>query len=287
MNPEQQLGYESSVRDRQAVVAAVAAVLLIAGTAIQLAGPKSRVAELTIELITDSRRVGFDLVAAALNAVAFIAIGWTVSYLSQCARARNPERVRSWVRIVALVGSVLAALATIVFAIVIAVQAHQFVTTGAQTYQQANALLASPIDSVLQVAALLGIFMLALGVVLTSLHAMQQGLLPKVMGYAGIFAGVLIVFPLSVLQIPVVQAGWLAGLAYLFSGRWPGGLPPAWITGQAQPWPSSAQMRAQRAAGAGPARAKPAPTASPQPAGAPAPGRTRATTSKRKRKRRH
>ena len=69
------------------------------------------------------------------------------------------------------------------------------------------------------------------------------------MGYLGIFAGVLVLF--QIIQIPVVQGYWLAALGYLFSGRWPSGVPPAWRQGRAEPWPSSAEMRARRAAGAG------------------------------------
>ena len=30
---------------------------------------------------------------------------------------------------------------------------------------------------------------------------------------------------------------WLVALGVLFLGRWPRGVPPAWSTGRAQPWP--------------------------------------------------
>ena len=91
----------------------------------------------------------------------------------------------------------------------------------------------------------------------------------------------------------MVQTYWLLAIAYLISGRWPTGVPPAWRSGRAEPWPSSAEMRARRATDIGERRQrggkKPAPDApvhEPETAAAPANGRTRSTTPKRKRKRR-
>jgi len=59
---------------------------------------------------------------------------------------------------------------------------------------------------------------------------MRVGLLTRFMGYLGIFTGVLVLFPIGS-PVPVVQGFWLLALAYLFSGRWPNGVPPAWRSG--------------------------------------------------------
>jgi hypothetical protein len=94
----------------------------------------------------------------------------------------------------------------------------------------------------------------------------------------------------------VVQTYWLLAIAYLISGRWPTGVPPAWRSGLAEPWPSSARMRAQRAAGGdtgdrrqrGAKKSQPVAAAeAPEAAAAPVTERTRAATPKRKRKRRN
>ena len=78
----------------------------------------------------------------------------------------------------------------------------------------------------------LGSLTLAVGLVLVSLNAMRVGILTRLMGYIGIVAGaMLVLFPL-----PVVQIFWMGALAVLFFGRWPGGDPPAWRTGKAEPW---------------------------------------------------
>jgi len=184
------------------------------------------------------------------------------------------------------VGGVLAALSGVVYAIVIASKANDFVSHGTQTYQQAHQLTQATIVLVMPFIGQAAALLLAIGFVLTSLNALRVGLLTRFMGYLGIFAGVLVIFPIGS-PVPVVQGFWLLTLAYLLYGRWPTGVPPAWTTGRAQPWPSSAEMREQRskAAPAG-AKTKPARTPAPQAVGAPAARGPRAATPKRKRKRR-
>ncbi len=91
MNTDEQLLYEARVRNRQAVVAVLAGVLLVAAAAIQLAGPHTKVDELTLDLITANKRFPLDLIAAVVNGVASLLIAWTLVFLYQCARARNQE----------------------------------------------------------------------------------------------------------------------------------------------------------------------------------------------------
>jgi hypothetical protein len=117
--------------------------------------------------------------------------------------------------------------------------------------------------------------------VIICLNAMRVGLLTRFMGILGIIVGVLFVVPLAP-GPPVVQSFWLAALAALFAGRWPSGIPPAWITGRAVPWPSQQEQREQRERTLDP---EPAPAA-----GAPASGsaspRSASASRKRKRKKR-
>ena len=123
---------------------------------------------------------------------------------------------------------------------------NTFISTGAQTYDEASRLTGGGVLLALQIGAQLGSLLLAVSVVLISLQSMRVGLLPRPLGYVGIFAGALILFPIIV--VPVVQMGWLLAVGYLLTGRWPSGVPPAWRTGNAEPWPSSNEMRARRAA---------------------------------------
>jgi hypothetical protein len=282
MNAEAQLSYEARVRNRQAIVAVLAGVLLVVASAVQLGGPHTKVDELTVDLIVANKRFPLDLIASILNGLGSLAVAWTLSYLYRASAARSPD-VRPYVRIIAVVGGGLAAVTGVIYAIIVAVKVHEFVTTGAQTYEEANHLTSSPGLLILQLVGQAAALLLAVGVVLVALNAMRQGLLTRFMGYLGIFAGVLVLFQIT--QIPIVQGYWLAALGYLFSGRWPTGLPPAWTSGRAEPWPPSAELRARRMASRG---APPSPP-EPQPAGAggSVSSRTRSGTSKRKRKRRN
>lgn len=298
---QERLGYERRMRPRWAIVAALAGILLVATTIIHAVGPQPKVNEATVQLIVESKRTGLDLLGAALTALDALAIAATLIFLLDAVRARNPN-VPSFVRPVAIAGGVLTAVATLVDAILIAQKAHQFVTSGDQSYVQAHNLLGSIV--IFQLIGLLGGFVLAVAVLLSSLQAMRVGLLTRFTGYLGMISGAVVIVPTLI----VAEAYWLLAVAVLFAGRWPAGEPPAWTTGEAVPWPSAQEAREQRirASGAkGGARAergagrsgrgqaaKPAakPTAKPAPggggavatAGAPAPR----TSPKRKRKRR-
>jgi hypothetical protein len=109
------------------------------------------------------------------------------------------------------------------------------------------------------------------------------------MGVLGIIVGGLFIIPLGA-SLPIVQAFWLAALGALFLGYWPPGLPPAWVTGEAQPWPTQQEVREQRMAAreersgkprARTRRAEPPETPAPEAPARPA----HSSSKKRKRKR--
>jgi hypothetical protein len=288
MTVDEQLLYESRVRMRQAIVAGVAGILLVGAAAIQLSGPHTKVDELTLDLITAHKRFPIDVIGAVINGIGLCAVAATLSFLFGITRARNPE-LRGFIRILVIAGGGLAAVSGIVYAVVIAAKANEFATHGSQTYEQAHHLTKAAGLVALPVVGQAAALLLAVGFVLVALNAMRVGLLTRFMGYLGIFTGVLVLFPIGS-PVPVVQGFWLLALAYLFSGRWPTGVPPTWRSGQAEKWPSSQEIRERRnqAVGRGgdSGRAKPTPKPAPEAVAASAQPRTRASTSKRKRKRR-
>ena len=111
---------------------------------------------------------------------------------------------------------------------------------------------------------------IAAAFILLSQNARKAGLLSNFIGIIGIIVGAFLVLgPLlgSVLgPIPIVQWFWLGALAALFLGYWPGGRPPAWETGEEEPWPSAQEIRAAREAEAEERpRRKAAPVEEPEP----------------------
>jgi hypothetical protein len=286
MSGNEQLAWEARARTRQTIVAAAAGVLLVAAAIIQLSGPHTKVEELTLDLVTEHRRFPIDLIGAIVNSIALGLVAWTLSYLFQVTRARNGE-LRDFIRWMAIVGGGLSAISAVIYAIVISSKANQFVKGCCQTYEQAHHLTSSGLVVVLPLLAQFASLLLTAGFVMVALNAMRVGLLTRFMGYLGIFAGVLVLFPIGS-PVPVVQGFWLLALAYLLSGRWPSGLPAAWRTGQIEKWPTSAEMRGARLGQPNPKpkRAKPEAEAEAEVIGAPSAGRTRAATPKRKRKRR-
>ena len=136
------------------------------------------------------------------------------------------------------------------------IQANHFVSHGSQTYPEANALLTKVSLVIPQLTNDLGLLLTAVGLVLVSMSAMRVGLLTRFLGYLGIIAGILTILP--VVPIPIIEAYWLLALAYLISGRWPSGVPPAWSSGRVERWPGRPAGRPPREPLLGRGRAKPA-----------------------------
>jgi hypothetical protein len=149
---------------------------------------------------------------------------------------------------------------------------------GNQTYEEAKNVFESGGVRFFQFVGLAAQLALGFAFVIISLNAMRVGLLTKFMGILGIIVGVLFVVPLAP-GPPIVQSVWLAALAALFAGHWPRGVPPAWVTGEAVPWPSQQALREQRETSLEPEPAPAAATSAAAPRGGSA-------SRKRKRKRR-
>jgi hypothetical protein len=284
MTTVDRLSNERRLRPRFALLAALAGVLLFGGAAVQATGPQAKVTELTVQLLVTSRRTGLEVVGAVVNGLGLLGLGATLGFLFTSVKARRPEMSQgTW--IVAIVGVVLAAIGGISYGVVIAQKAHEFATQGAQTYPEAKALLSGGAVAALQYGGLLGSLLVAVGFVLVSLNAMRVGLLTRFLGYLGIAAAAASLLLIGSAPALLLEVAWLLAVAYLLAGRWPNGDPPAWRSGEAVPWPSSAALREQRGRGRPAARAAKQAEARPEPV-ATSPSGTRSTTPKRKRKRR-
>ncbi len=277
---------ESRLRTRQAAIAAVAGICLLGAAIVQSVGPQPKVSEITIELIATNKRVGLEIAGAVINSIGLLGLAATLTFLFSASRARRPES-SPVTRLAAMVGGVLAAVGGIAYAVIISIKSHDFVTQGAQTYLQANKLVSTFGVAGLQYVGLIGSLLLAIAFVLVAMNAMRVGLLTRFLGYLGMVAAAASLFLIGSAPALLVEVFWLMAVAYLLAGRWPGGDPPSWKSGVAEPWPSAAQVREQRERERGKGGRAPAKAASgrPTPARTPQPT-TRSTTPKRKRKRR-
>jgi hypothetical protein len=192
------------------------------------------------------------LLTAIARGLGFVAVAVMLTYLGTAVRARA-EAFRGFWIYVALAGGLLGAIATVMFTIGTSAEISGFLD-GQRTVDRADDIGDS---SLLVAAQLIGIpgtqaiglasLALGLGWVVICLNAMRIGLLTRFMGVLGVICGALIVLPI-LSPLPVVQTFWLGAMALLLAGRWPNGMPPAWMTGEAQPWPSQQAVREARRA---------------------------------------
>ena len=289
MSPAEALAFEARWRTRAAIGSGAGAVLVLAGgVGLVTTLSSSKTDELTSQLLFYDHHSSSLLLATIVAGLGSICMIAPLVYLFRAAKARRPQ-LPNVALIAAWFGPVAAGLGQIALQVVLLDKAHTFATTGAQTYAQAKHLTDAGILKGMQGLVLAGQLSLGFAFVIISLNAMRVGLLTRFMGVLGIIVGVLFVIPLGTLQ--VVQPFWLLTLTALFLGRWPNGVPPAWQTGKAEPWPTQQELREERektkaaqlkAAGNGDAEAEP----EPEPAAAAAgQGQSRARSSSKKRKR--
>jgi hypothetical protein len=187
------------------------------------------------------------LIAVSLVlALAAAAIGLALSHLYRSTKARRPELPKAAV-IAAIAGAVCVAVAGVAQAAGVTIKAGSFADSANQSSQAARDALNAPLVIASLFLRQVGVFALGLAFVLLSLNAMRVGLLTRFMGVLGIIVGVLFIVPLGS-SLPIVQAFWLVALGALFLGYWPPGRPPAWATGEAQPWPTQQEIREARQA---------------------------------------
>lgn len=261
---EGQLGWETRQRPRAAAAAAAAALLTLAasiGSALVFAdapraglldalsraagpGPAGGLPSLRTPYFEFFHaRAGTVLALGVARFVGFVAIAWVLTFLASATRARRHELPRI-VLYLGLVGGVLSGLSWLLSTVGSVVAVSDFLS-GPRTVDEARRIGEGTLIVTAQILGLPGSLCLGLGFVMVSMNAMRAGLLTRFMGVLGIICGVLVVIPIGS-PLPIVQCFWLGALAALFAARWPSGLPPAWRTGRAEPWPSQQQARAAR-----------------------------------------
>ncbi len=298
---EEPLAWEERQRTSAALAAAVAALFTFVGTVwrgltlsdlprhslletltrAEQPGPVGTLESLRIDTFQyySDQATGV-LLSSIVVAIGYVALGWALTYLAVATRARRPEMPRFIVPLPLIAGS-LQAISTVLSAFGTNAAISDFLD-GPRTVDAANDISQGGISLFASLLGLPGALGLALALVFVAMNAMRVGLLTRFMGVLGIITGALQILPFGG-PLPVVQCFWLIMLALLFTSRWPGGMPPAWRTGRAEPWPSSAEVREQRARAR---RGEPVEGPEPEPAAVGGAPSSSASARKRKRKRR-
>jgi hypothetical protein len=297
-DPQRQLDWERKQRPRAAVAALLSAAVTLGAdllTGSSFGGAPRTTLTASIQQALKPGDVGHEpslrvpfyeffhdhvsslIAGAVLRAIGLVALGWALTFLAAATRARRPELPKLAVP-VALVGALLSAVSTLMGGIGSAVAVNDFLN-GPRTVDAAADITKSTLLATSQFIGLAGQLALAVAFVLIGLNAMRAGLLSRFIGILGVIVGILTIFPIGPVQ--VVQPVWLLAVGLMFAGVWPGGVPPAWRTGRAEPWPSAQEQAERRRAARGGGRPEAKADTAPEPAAQATPGAAR-----RKRKRR-
>ena len=170
--------------------------------------------------------------SAIVQAVGMLLLAVVALHLYRATRARRPEEPLV-VGVMAVYGPVALALVTLARAVALGVIAGDFADRPTQTLKAADEAFEDPALLIPQYLGISAVLALAFWLVKGSLDAMRVGLLGRFMGIVGIALGPAFVLGFGSLILPV----WLIALGGLYARFWPSGLPPAWETGEAMPWP--------------------------------------------------
>jgi hypothetical protein len=179
------------------------------------------------------RHSGELVLSSAIRSLSLALIVFVALHLYRANKARNPE-LNSVVAVVGVFGPLVAAIGSLTHDVYLAFAAADFTGREFQTIDGAKDLTENGLLFVTVGLSIAGTLALAFWFVFGSLNAMRVGLLSRFMGVLGVIIGPAFLLGLA----PPVVALWLIAVGVLFLGRWPRGLPPAWETGQAVPWPT-------------------------------------------------
>jgi hypothetical protein len=197
------------------------------------------------------------LTGSVLAAIAVGALTLVLLLLLEATRFRRPETWSATYPLV-LYGGIAVALVSLGHQIVSAIETHNFAVGHDFSGHAVDlALTKGTANEVVDYIDLLAGLAFAAGIVGLMVNAIRTGLLPRWMGILGMFTALLIFLPIGGAELQVVPAFWLVMMGILYIGRWPNADPPAWLAGEARPWPSRARGGV---AAPVPAEAAPAPT---------------------------
>lgn len=190
----------------------------------------------------------FGLIAGSvIAAIALAALVLVLLVVIDATRFRRPETtpVSSFL---VLVGGAMLAVVQIALEIVRSIHAHDF-TAGHNFSELAveNALTKGTANVLLLSLSVLAPLLLCVGMIMAMVVATRAGLITRWLRGLGIAAAIVVLPVFSeIAYLQLIPAAFLVCMGFLFMGRLPSGDPPAWTAGEALPWPSQAELRAEQ-----------------------------------------
>jgi hypothetical protein len=282
---DQQLEWEARWSLPVAAASFAAGLMLLVSAMIFFPKDREGIERAPDLLLSIDQSSGSYLASAALTALSALALLGVFLYLFRAIDARGGG-VPRWFVYLVIGAPIIYAVSAMIYAFQAVDIADEFAsgTPIRGDKGDARAERISNISGVLIALQTAGTVGVAFLFVMLPLRARRVGLLTPFMGILGAIAGALVVFQLAGISA-VVQAFWLGALGALLLGRWPGGRGPAWETGEAVPWPTAAERRAELA-GESPVADAPPPEPAPGEPAEPEPIPERPASRKRRKKKR-
>jgi hypothetical protein len=227
------------------------------------------------------------LLVAIAQALAALLIAYVLVFLHRASTDRGATTPRV-ARLLAMLGGAATAVGALVLQIAVMSEASSFASSSDHSTAAAHDALRGGAVVAGSGIGFFGGLSLAAAFVLIAIGAMRVGLLTRFLGVLGAIVGVLLVLgPATGSSTFIVQTFWLLMAGVLILGRWPTGMPPAWTSGEAMPWPSQQEIREARTAARAERRGEPPPAPRRDPAADPrSEVPSPATSARKKRKRR-
>jgi hypothetical protein len=250
---EAQLAWEERWT-RPAGLTSLAAVALAVASVVfasQAVGASDGTSEL-LRNVNDSP--GGQIVAAALQAIGLALLAVPLYFLFRAAAARSEAMRRQLVGVI-FAAPLFLAVSALLFAAVVIGAASEFVDDVVPGLEQQGVALdgdraderaedtisdqpLSPLAAGFELGGRIG-FVVAM--FYTALYAMRTGLLTRFWGSLGVALAAVSILP----PFRAFVMLWFFYLGLLLAGWVPGGRPPAWASGKAEPWPTPGEKAAQ------------------------------------------
>jgi hypothetical protein len=229
------------------------------------------------------------IAGGAIKSLSLVVLVLVLVLLLDATRFRRPETFAP-ARVLLLGGGLTLAVVNVAHQTVLAIRAHNFaIGHDFSNHAVDQVLTQGTVNVAGELLSLLAALGLVVGMIATCVNAIRVGLLTRWLGVIGILGAVLILLPIGGEALEIVPAFWMMAIGVLYMGRWPNGDPPAWAAGEARPWPSQAEVRAEREQQRGAKQPKPASAGAatiegdvaPTPAATPVNGSSRSSRKRR------